>query len=290
MNTENTTVTTQEEKQKAMGTSDELFAFLRQFLPPLKGFEDAFSRRQRAQEEQHRCKGVLRGAFFAPFLSAITYTLLLAVPFLVVFYIVTSVIHTADGATLFDLYDSWRVASTVNGWFVGLTEPLNSGFFGTLITFLLRIAFVLVVTPCVTLLLPLLFVVFLFATIVSVIRAVRTLREQPQRIAQAEADMDANALDLRGLDDLIPEEYHSSMAVEYLCKSYYSGKASTLKEAMVLYDTYLHRLKMEEGQQQLMEQQNEILQAIRSQNEKLDTANRTARKMENNVSALRRRL
>ena len=56
----------------------------------------------------------------------------------------------------------------------------------------------------------------------------------------------------------IPNGYFSYDAIKYFTQCYSVGKASDLKEAMQLYDLYLHQQRMELGQQQILNQQQQI--------------------------------
>jgi hypothetical protein len=47
-------------------------------------------------------------------------------------------------------------------------------------------------------------------------------------------------------------------AIKYFTQCYSVGKTSDLKEAMQLYDLYLHQQRMELGQQQILNQQQQI--------------------------------
>lgn len=56
----------------------------------------------------------------------------------------------------------------------------------------------------------------------------------------------------------VPNGYLNSDAIRYFTQCYRVGKASDLKEAMQLYDLYLHQQRMELGQQQILTQQQQI--------------------------------
>ena len=64
---------------------------------------------------------------------------------------------------------------------------------------------------------------------------------------------------IRDKISLIPRGYRTTDAVEYFCNAYSVGKAESLKEAMLQYDEESHRRRMEKGQQELHQKQQDIL-------------------------------
>ena len=62
---------------------------------------------------------------------------------------------------------------------------------------------------------------------------------------------------------VIPEDYRYSTAADYIAKSLRNGSASTMKEAVVNCDNYLHQLRMEQYQQTQLENQELIMMQLR---------------------------
>lgn len=60
---------------------------------------------------------------------------------------------------------------------------------------------------------------------------------------------------------MIPENYRDIYCVAYVYKVMSEGRADSLKESLNLYEEYLHRLRMENQMERLIEYQDEILSA-----------------------------
>ena len=56
------------------------------------------------------------------------------------------------------------------------------------------------------------------------------------------------------LQAYVPQNYQNSFALEYICSYLYNGRASNLQGAMNLYEEEMHRMRMENAQQQLLNQ------------------------------------
>lgn len=68
----------------------------------------------------------------------------------------------------------------------------------------------------------------------------------------------------------VPPDYRYSEAIEYFFRSFFNQKAETLKEAVILYDNYVHQKKMESAQEFLVQQQILALKEIEYQNIQLN--------------------
>ena len=75
------------------------------------------------------------------------------------------------------------------------------------------------------------------------------------------------------MDELIPDDYQSSYAVQYFLKVIENRRADSLKEAFNLFEEYKHQQKMEEFQQA---QVSIAAQTLETQKETRDAARDTA--------------
>lgn len=60
----------------------------------------------------------------------------------------------------------------------------------------------------------------------------------------------------------IPADYRYPLAVNYLVQCFRDSRAETMNEALSMFDEQLHRWKMENAQQQMIEQQNAQLRQL----------------------------
>ena len=194
-------------------------------------------------------------------------TIVFGIPFLIIFYIVTNVVHLGDGRSLYYVYDTFiENIPVVNRFLTWLSD-----FHGeSIILLLLHLLFVLVLwytlVPCITVLMPAMAVISLFQ-LKKIKKSIPKLRDEVREldkyISELEKEMDFAIT-------FVPPDYRTSEALEFFCNDFANGKVTNLKEAMKEYDLYCHRKSVEETQKKaaseqtrLLQEQNEILKNLK---------------------------
>ncbi len=266
-----------------IGSVDELFHIYYQLIQPLKNFEELCDRQDKLKGKMQEAEETVKSAFLMPFIVALKLTFSLAIPFVIIFVIVINVCHTGEGVKLFDVYDNWIAHTAFGEWFLGII-PTN-GFVG-----LLGIIGMFIVlcglTPVIVFLLPAMFAVGVLITIVSVISARAAIKNGNEELPQLNAQIEHELGELSGPLGYVPPDYRFSMAIEHFCQSYSNGKASTLKEAVILFDNYVHQMKMEQGQQEILESHREVLRKLDVQSAQLRSLERQVGKVKDKVDSL----
>ena len=103
-------------------TVQDIFGLYARLSGPLKEMEQVCDRQETLKKELKEAKETVSIAFIKPFLSALAWTFALAIPFIVLFLIVTNVSHVPDGRSLFDAYDDW-LSGTALGKIFGNHPP-----------------------------------------------------------------------------------------------------------------------------------------------------------------------
>lgn len=255
-----------------------------QLLPPLRELEELCDRKEVWSKKVQEAKNTVGAAFVTPFVVGIHLTLMLAVPFVVLFLIVTNVAHTADGMSYFNVYDQWLENTAFGVWFLGKIELMING--GVLLGLLGLLVMLIVgcgLFPIVAFLFPAMLVVGVLWTIISVISAKATISSGNVELAQLEQQIDSKFNELVEPLAYVPPDYRYSAAVEHFCQSFNNGKASTLKEAVILFDNYVHQLKMEQGQQEIIEANRTVMMQLDAQSEQLRSLEKQVRNVKGKV-------
>lgn len=163
---------------------------------------------------------------------------------------------------------------------------MKGGGILSIIPALLAIAFMYLVAPCIYFEFP----VVLVFSIISTIGSRTTTQKELQEDTELCKELD---IQIASLSDLIilplqhvPYDYRYSEALEHFCNSYMNGKASTLKEAIDIYDTYQHRRKMEHAQEVIHADQTRIYEEIQQQKIQLNDLEDSIRRVKNKVDWL----
>ena len=250
-------------------TEADVFQLYGRLINPLKDLENACEKKQQQEKAITEAKTTIGTSFVAPFIFAIIWTIALAIPFLIVFWIAGNVIKLEDGVKFATAYINWYedlpISNMMEGW-ASDTENLLLQFLKVLL-----LAFVeLLLMPNVIVLLPIMFVVGIFATIISVIRAKSVLKRSKKELVELNQQIPTMIEQLSGPLSFVPPDYRFSEAVEYFFRSFCNQRADTLKEAVILYDNYMHQKKMESAQEALVQQQVLALKEIEYQNIQLN--------------------
>lgn len=241
----------------------DLFALYGRLVQPVREYEETAQRRDKAMEELEQARNTVSSAWVMPFLQGISRALLLAIPFVIFFLILCNVKTNAEGVKWLTLYDVWYGKLWLVEQFQNIISPENVPMWvGIPLTFLHYLLIENVIAPVIFFLLPITIVISVFTTIITVIGAKRTIVIKRQEIARLQAELDMRIDDLDAPLSFVPPDYRSSMALEYFYRGFANGKFHSLQEATAAFDTYLHQQRMEQGQQNMLEAQDNILRQI----------------------------
>lgn len=270
-----------------IGSADELFHIYYGLIQPLKDFESLCDRQDQLKNRMQAAEDTVKSAFLTPVFMALKLTLALAIPFVIIFLIAANVCHTAEGVKLIDVYDKWIQQTPFGVWFLGKVDgSIESGIFAGLLGIIVMFIVLCALTPTVVFLLPAMFVLSVLITIGSVISAKSTIKNGNAELPQLNAQIEHAMGELAEPISFVPPDYRFSMAVEHFCQSYSNGKATTLKEAVILFDNYVHQLKMEQGQQEILESNREALRKLDAQSAQLRSLERQVGKVKSRVDSL----
>ena len=267
-----------------INSDDDLFRLFSNLIQPMRVFEETIERKKDAEDAIYASKNVISSALVMPLIRAIMYTIFAAIPFLILWYILVNQIRNDEDIKLFIIYVEWaenlRLITGIENWLTGLNEAgFLAAFILTILYFLLVTALIFVFIPIVIVLLPLAFVVGTITTIIDVIKGKATIAKNAPLISYLENDtnemLDALVLPL----SFVPPDYRYSDALRFFFSSYSNSKVATLKEAVHLYDDYLHKQRLEEGQERLLQSQQVLLRDLSEQNKRLIELDRKVSKV-----------
>ncbi len=194
-------------------------------------------------------------------------TIVFGIPFLIIFYIVTNVVHLGDGRSLYYVYDTFIAnIPVVNRFLTWLSDFHGESIILLLLLQLFVLALWYILVPCITVLMPAMAVISLFQ-LKKIKKSIPKLRDEVREldkyISELEKEMDFAIT-------FVPPDYRTSEALEFFCNDFANGKVTNLKEAMKEYDLYCHRKSVEETQKKaaseqtrLLQEQNEILKNLK---------------------------
>ena len=261
-------------------TVQDIFGLYARLSGPLKEMEQVCDRQETLKKELKEAKETVSIAFIKPFLSALAWTFALAIPFIVLFLIVTNVSHVPDGRSLFDAYDDWLSGTALGAKFLEIIP--REGFWG-FICMVLSLAVWCGIFPCVIFLLPAMFVLSVIVTVFSVIFAKRVIKKNTAAIPVLQQEINERIQAMAEALAYVPPDYRFSMAVDHFCQSYANQKADSLKEAVNLFDVYLHQQKMEQKQQEILNVERRKLSEMAYQSEQLEKINRELKQIRRDV-------
>ena len=257
-------------------------------LGPVKEIEMLSERRERLQKEMSDAKDTLSTKFITPFIAAIHFTSMFAIPFTIIFFIATFLIKNADGVRYSKVYELWFSETTSLGWIFYLLNKFTE-LFGNIFGGLLAVIgtlIVYVVLPVFIFLLPAMFGISIIVTVISCVVARRKLKSLPGEIKSVENDIDDIISTISKAISFVPPDYRFSDALEYFCTAFDNHKADSLKEAMLQYDDFVHKRKLELNQQEILEKHNETLRMLEYQNSKIDSLKLDVNRVESKVDWL----
>lgn len=268
-------------KADGIESVQDLFGLYARLSQPLKEMEKVCERQETLQKELKNAKETISSAFITPFVSAIVWTIVLGIPFIILFIIVSNVAHAADGRTLFDVYDNWLSGTAFGQKYL---EALpNDASFGSAILLLLSVVIWSALFPCVIFLLPATFVLSLIVTVISVILAKNVVKKNTAEIPVLQSEIDGRIRAMSDALSYVPPDYRFSMAIDHFCQSYANQKADSLKEAVNLFDVYMHQQKMEQKQQEILDVEHRKLSELTYQSAQLEKMNREIKQIRRDV-------
>lgn len=250
-------------------TEADIFMLYGRLVTPMQELENACERQHQQEEAVADAKATIGICFLTPFIYAIVWTIALAIPFLIIFWIAGNLIRLEDGVKFASAYIGWYedlpISNMMEGWGSGI-ENLFLHFL-----FILFLGFVeFLVMPNVIVLLPIMFPFGILATIIGVIRAKFVLKKGKKELVELSQQIPSMIERLSGPLSFVPPDYRFSEAIEYFYRSFCNQKANTLRDAVILYDNYVHQKKMEASQEELIQQQIAVLRQIEYQNLQLN--------------------
>lgn len=274
--------------QYFISSEKDRFELFYSMIPYLKELESYILARDEVQKRREQNRSKLSMPILTILSSAVLYTVLLAIPFLIIFYIVVNVIKLDNGMSLFSAYEEWLetkvIVSVVLKWLLALFEVDN--FLCQFISVVLNMAFVFLVVPCLYFLFPIALVLSFLGTIFSRMNAKAQLKEDGKFCEEIDQKIEELVRHIGIPLQNVPSDYQYSEALEYFCNCYINGRANTLQEAIAAYDTYLHRRKMEHAQEVIHNDQTKILNELHEQQEKMDRMQECLRRVKNKIDWL----
>lgn len=253
-------------------TEADVFNLYGRLVEPLKQFEDACAEQASYKESVENAKAIMWSWWLQAILYTVIFTVVLAIPFAILFWNAGKHIQIGEGANLVETYYEWykglEVTANVTEWCKNFM-----GLFTGIIGFVVIVSFEMVVMPCATFLVPIVAIISLVVSILGAIHASSIVAGSKAGLPARQETIEAMLEELEGPLTFVPPDYRYSEAVEYFYKSFANHKADTLKEAVNLYDNYVHQRNMEESQQVLIQNQVAMLQQIEYQNIQLQNIN-----------------
>lgn len=265
---------------------NDLFTLYSQLIQPVQEYEATAYRKSQAESTLAQARETVSSAWIMPFATSIALSVVLAIPFAILFVIAGNVMTNEEGIKLISLFDKWLGDLWIIEQITNFLSPDNFPLWSAIIILPLFLLIEYLIAPTVIFLFPTLFILNVFTTIFSTRKAKQTIIDKEQEIVHLQDELDIRLDDLSLPISFVPPNYRYSQALEYFCYCYANGKATTLQEAVNAYDTYLHQQRMEQGQQQILATQDIILQKIRYQNIELSQLNDSINRLHNKVDWL----
>ena len=242
-------------------------------LEPVRNVETLSARQEQLQDELSEAKSTLSSRFITPFSLALQFTVTLAIPFLIVFFLFLFFKKNPEGVRYFTLYDHWIGDATFLNWMepilYGLEDLLGTVIGGLISMIIAFIAFI--ITPAFIFLLPAMFIISVIFTVISCIGARGNIKRIPQEMESLESEI--KGIINRISEDItyVPPEYRFSDALDFICKAFDNEKADSLKEALLQYDDFAHKRRVENAQQEMLINQYEELRMLAYQSIQLNS-------------------
>lgn len=264
---------------------DDLFQLFRLLIRPLQDLENLCCQEEEIKQQKIKAYNAMHPSIFSTILTSIVTTIFLSIPFTIIFLIVSNIIRF-DDVTLFDIFDKWTSnIPFVEALFNWLANP-KEGILWYILSFVAILFVGFVVLPNIFILLPATLVINIVILIVSAIKGKSTYKSCEKTLEELKDKIDFLMEQLSIPLNLVPPNYRHSAALIHFCNSYANKRASTVKEAIECYETDLHRKKVEDAQNIILQNQAEIAQQIQSQNDTINDLQQSVKKVKNKVDWL----
>ena len=257
----------------------------RHLVEPMSKIETKIADRDDKQNKLGEAEKTLKCAFFTPFILGLTYTLKYAIPFVVLFIIFIIFKKNPEGVRYISAYPDWFIVKFKALDNFGLFLQAHLGmFFGSILAIVISFLVIFAIGPTFLFLFPVMLVVALVLSIREDIIATGRVNSYPSKIKALDAEIDADMNVISQAIELVPPDYRSSDAIEFMCKAIESCKAESLKEAMLQYDEHEFREEMRDSQKHIISLVNRVLENQEIQNQKLDTINKNINRVNSKLN------
>lgn len=256
----------------------ELFSLYRNLVGPFKEFEKRskykWELEQTLEREPALAKSPISFNFTGTIRDIFSDTLIWAIPFLIVFWVIMNVVQVNGEKLLMDMYTE-------------LLDPVHEAIYAQLSDMVL--IGILVELLVLFVLFPLLALLFPFMIVRNVISEMRHISQRKKKneetlktcekirrelLPQAEAAVRDAREKIAPYVEKIPKDYRNSSALAFFSNSFFNSKVKNLQEAVNLYDQYLYRQRMEQSQREIAEAQR------KAQRESMDAIDALSRQMD----------
>ena len=274
------------ESVKVESLSD-LNMLYRSLVEPVRDIENKAQQRKILEQELKDAENTLNCRFVTPFVNAIAYTIAGAIPFIIVFFILSFFIKNGEGVRYFKVYDNWYGSTPSLHWLSDILEKLGEswGFIGIIIALIVSIALFFII-PAIVILLPLCFVGSVIYTVYSCIEARSSIKTIPGKLEDLHDEVIEIVDRIAPGMTFVPPDYRYSDALEFICRTFDNHKADSLKEALLQYDEFAHRREMESTTNAILQSQYAVLQELADQSSKLDSLKADISKVKDKVDWL----
>ncbi|MBQ7291313.1 MAG: hypothetical protein IJW76_06305 [Clostridia bacterium] len=264
---------------------DDLFQLFRLLIRPLQDLENLCCQEEEIKQQKIKAYNAMHPSIFSTILTSIVTTIFLSIPFGIIFSILSSIIPLGDG-TLFDAFDKWAAGIPFIGTLLDWVTPSKEGLLWIILGFIVLIFMEFIVLPNLLILFPITLIVNIIILIVSAVIGKREYNSCVKTLEELKGKIDFSMEQLSIPLNLVPPNYRHSAALIHFCNSYANRRASTVKEAIECYETDLHRKKVEDAQNIILQNQLEIAQQIQSQNDTINDLQQSVKKVKNKVDWL----
>ena len=228
-----------------------LFKLYEQLIPQLKDVEYSINKKSDIKRRIYELENIISKKNTTPFIIAFYGMKGFSIPFIIIFIIASNFIHTKSGQAFFKAYNIFWNKTFLFSW---APESIKSAV--DFIKFILSWLLKNILIPEIFFLLPVMIIIGILGTAYSIKKNKKILSEKYEELNELEQELKETANVVGDYVAYIPPDYCNSTALEFFCNSWQNHKVSNLKEAVNLYDDYIHRKKMESGQNQILEAMN----------------------------------
>ena len=256
-------------------------------LDKVRSIETKAEQKAQLEQELSEARDTLSVRFLMPIVMALKFTLYAGIPFIVVFFILAACIKNADGVRYFTVYDHWYGSAPSLHWLSDLLLKFGDtcGVVGKILAIVIGVI-VFFLIPAIVVLLPLSLIGAIIITVHACNQARTTVKHVPGQVENLGNEIDDIIDEIAPGMSFVPPDYRYSDALEFICRAFDNHKADSLKEALLQYDDYAHKCRLELGQQEMIGRLNTAIDMIQEQNDKLDSIHSEVRSVNSKVNWL----